>query len=203
MIIPFVRSIRAEHCNYRKELKLCLSKKRLASICIAATCVFSASAAPVTSANRIYSNGDVNMDGNVDTVDAFIILEEYVRTLTNDSSGRLSREQVQLADVNQDGKIDTMDALGVLSDYSKSVVTLEWEVCPEDLNGKTKENVSIYGIDLEDNMKTVYPYLESFSISDSVVSIVGMTDKNDQRTAFQLKGIAYKTYDNNIVFSYH
>lgn len=32
-------------------------KKRLASICIAATCVFSASAAPVTSANQIYSNG--------------------------------------------------------------------------------------------------------------------------------------------------
>ena len=52
--------------------------------------------------------GDVNMDGNVDTGDASMVLRYAVSILT------LTDEQLELADYNGDGDVNTGDASGIL-----------------------------------------------------------------------------------------
>jgi lysophospholipase L1-like esterase len=70
-----------------------------------------------TEPTQTVSLGDVNEDGNVDALDASLILTEYALIATgNDSS---FSEAVQLAaDVNSDGAIDALDASVVLSYYA-------------------------------------------------------------------------------------
>jgi len=52
----------------------------------------------------IFNMGDVNMDGAVDTVDAFLVQKHYV------GLGELSEVALAYADTRVDGTVDTLDA---------------------------------------------------------------------------------------------
>lgn len=54
--------------------------------------------------------GDVNGDGTIDTSDAVMIIEHYIKGITD----KLNKAT---ADVNGDGKIDTTDAVKVINKY--------------------------------------------------------------------------------------
>ncbi len=67
-------------------------------------------------AKPMYTLGDVNEDGYIDTVDALWILQCYVK----------KRElSLDCADVNRDGMIDTVDALKVLQFYVGKITSFE------------------------------------------------------------------------------
>ncbi len=55
--------------------------------------------------------GDVNGDGKINTADARLVLQAYVKIK------ELNNEQKELADVNKDGKINTSDARQILKYY--------------------------------------------------------------------------------------
>lgn len=73
------------------------------------------------------------------------------------------------------------------------------QIIANEIIGKTSIDTSIYGDDLEYNMVEESPGISNFSIKDRIVNIVGYVDSNDSNTEFCLTGIAYRTYDNNIV----
>ncbi len=64
-----------------------------------------------------YSLGDVDADGNINALDASMILTAYANTATGKDSG-LVQEQITAADVNSDGAVDALDASEVLSYYA-------------------------------------------------------------------------------------
>ena len=69
--------------------------------------------AAMLAANEAYV-GDVNRDGNVDSTDASVILEEY----SNLSTGGNPMYLKMLADFNEDGSVDSSDASAILRFYS-------------------------------------------------------------------------------------
>ncbi|MBO5163917.1 MAG: hypothetical protein J6B75_05650 [Ruminococcus sp.] len=72
---------------------------------------------PVT--EPVYTLGDVNNDGTVDSSDASDVLVEYAKKQTG-SPSVLSDTQKKAADVNRDGSIDSTDASMILTYYSKA-----------------------------------------------------------------------------------
>lgn len=62
--------------------------------------------------------GDVNEDGEVDAVDASIVLAEYARTSTGGKRTFTDRQFIA-GDVNEDGQIDSVDASLILAYYAK------------------------------------------------------------------------------------
>ncbi len=61
--------------------------------------------------------GDINDDGNIDAVDASLILTAYAKKATTGSNG-LSSIETKAGDVNTDGNVDAVDASLVLSYYA-------------------------------------------------------------------------------------
>lgn len=68
--------------------------------------------------------GDVNFDGNVNAVDASMVLAYYARVSTNQEGG-YNEEQILAADVNQDRLINAVDASYILSYYAYTSTTKE------------------------------------------------------------------------------
>ncbi len=66
-----------------------------------------------------YLRGDVNLDGVVDTEDAFCVLWEYAQqSLTH--SGTLTDLQLWIADVNEDDEVDAQDAAYIMIYYAQA-----------------------------------------------------------------------------------
>lgn len=80
--------------------------------------------------------------------------------------------------------------------YAKS----ENQIILNKIEGKTSINASIYGDDLEKNMVNEHPSISVFTLNNNNVTVSGFINTDDKDTAFVLSGIAYKTYDNNIIF---
>ncbi|MBQ8296151.1 MAG: hypothetical protein IJX77_00025 [Ruminococcus sp.] len=64
-----------------------------------------------------YTLGDVDSDGNINSLDASMVLTEYASVATNQGS-TLDDTQKLASDVNIDGKIDALDASGILTYYA-------------------------------------------------------------------------------------
>ena len=64
------------------------------------------------------SQGDVNGDGKVDSVDASAVLAEYA-LLSAGKKGKLTEKQSKAADWNSDGNIDSVDASAILAEYAR------------------------------------------------------------------------------------
>ena len=64
------------------------------------------------------SQGDVNGDGKVDSVDASAVLAEYA-LLSAGKNGKLTEKQSKAADWNSDGNIDSVDASAILAEYAR------------------------------------------------------------------------------------
>ncbi len=77
----------------------------------------SATTPPVT--EPVYTLGDVNNDGAIDSSDASDVLIEYAKNQTG-SPSVLTDIQKKSADVNHDGSIDSTDASLILAYYSAS-----------------------------------------------------------------------------------
>ncbi|MCR4889972.1 MAG: leucine-rich repeat protein [Ruminococcus sp.] len=75
-------------------------------------------------------SGDVNNDGQINSIDASSVLAYYTKVSTNQDGG-YSEEQKAAADVNGDGQINAVDASNILSYYAyvsttkESVISLE------------------------------------------------------------------------------
>ena len=68
-------------------------------------------------AEEEYVLGDVNDDGEIDTLDSLIALRIYVNSYTPTSTERLA------ADVTRDGTVDTLDSLQILRYYVKNITS--------------------------------------------------------------------------------
>lgn len=81
--------------------------------------------------------GDVNRDGQVNAVDASIILQHYALT----STGLPSKIYEVAADVNHDGQINAVDASIVLSYYAASATgrVVEYELIVEENENNPKQ----------------------------------------------------------------
>lgn len=66
--------------------------------------------------------GDVNSDGDVNAVDASLVLAEYAAT-SSDNPGRFTGDANTAADWNGDGDINAVDASAILAFYAASSVT--------------------------------------------------------------------------------
>ncbi len=64
-----------------------------------------------------YRTGDVDADGNINALDASMVLTEYAAKATNQPS-TLDEVQALAAETNGDGNIDALDASDILSYYS-------------------------------------------------------------------------------------
>jgi hypothetical protein len=64
-----------------------------------------------------FTKGDVNEDGNIDAIDASIVLAEYANIATSKPE-TFTSSQKKAADVNEDGNIDALDASAILSYYA-------------------------------------------------------------------------------------
>ncbi len=84
-----------------------------------------------------YTLGDINVDGNIDTFDAFAVLEYYAQKaagytdvmFTDGTSLKAENAAFAAADVNKDGEADTLDAFKTLRYYAmqSSGESPEWE----------------------------------------------------------------------------
>lgn len=88
-------------------------------VCMAISAVMSAvfCAGMVASAEEVYSQGDCNGDGLIDSRDATDILMYYTANSVGGETG-WSEEQFSSADVNADGQVDSKDASVTLAYYS-------------------------------------------------------------------------------------
>ena len=66
--------------------------------------------------------GDVNSDGNVNAVDASLVLAEYAAT-SSDHPGSFTGDENNAADWNGDGDINAVDASAILAFYAESSVS--------------------------------------------------------------------------------
>ncbi len=66
----------------------------------------------------VYTLGDVNRDGNVDAVDASLVLSAYATAAVNGGDNGLNKYEVYTADVNKDTNVDAVDASFILSYYA-------------------------------------------------------------------------------------
>ncbi|WP_294412878.1 leucine-rich repeat protein [uncultured Ruminococcus sp.] len=80
--------------------------------------------------------GDVNFDGNVNAVDASMVLAYYAMISTNQDGG-YNEEQMLAADVNHDGDINAVDASSILAYYAYVSTTKE---TPMSMEEYTKKN---------------------------------------------------------------
>ncbi len=62
--------------------------------------------------------GDINDDGNIDAVDASLVLSAYAYSATHGGNNNLNAEEKAIADVNDDGNVDAVDASMILSYYA-------------------------------------------------------------------------------------
>lgn len=72
-----------------------------------------------TSQSPVYILGDVNADGNVDSIDSSLVFIEYAK-VSSGSKGIFNDEQKRAADVDKNGKTDAVDASKILSYYAYS-----------------------------------------------------------------------------------
>lgn len=84
-----------------------------------------------------YRLGDVNMDGEVDAVDASAILTYYARISVGENDSNINEA---LADFDRNGRIDSVDASMVLSLYAKSATmqSVSYELVSIDVNDDSK-----------------------------------------------------------------
>ena len=75
--------------------------------------------------------GDVNFDGNVNAVDASMVLAYYARVSTNQEGG-YNEEQMLAANVNHDGDINAVDASSILAYYAYVSTTKETPMSMEE-----------------------------------------------------------------------
>ncbi len=68
-------------------------------------------------AKKAYPRGDVNDDGNIDAVDASLVLTEYAAIATNKPT-TMDAPQKVAADVDYDGTINAVDASKILAYYA-------------------------------------------------------------------------------------
>lgn len=66
-----------------------------------------------------YTLGDVNGDGHIDSEDALLALQIFVKSKTPTETERLA------ADVNRDGTVDSYDALQILKYFVKQIESFE------------------------------------------------------------------------------
>lgn len=91
----------------------------------------------VAKAEEYYRLGDVNMDGEVDAVDASAILTYYARISVGENDSNINEA---LADFDRNGRIDSVDASMVLSLYAKSATmqSVSYELVSIDVNDDSK-----------------------------------------------------------------
>ncbi|MBP5430847.1 dockerin type I domain-containing protein [Ruminococcus sp.] len=77
-----------------------------------------------------YTDGDVNGDGEVNAVDASLVLREYALLSGETQSGSFTDAQKKAADIDENGFVDAVDASRILSYYAY-VSTIEEGVAPE------------------------------------------------------------------------
>ena len=74
--------------------------------------------------------GDVNIDGEVNAVDASLVLREYALLSGETQSGSFTDAQKKAADIDENGFVDAVDASRILSYYAY-ISTIEEGVAPE------------------------------------------------------------------------
>ncbi len=67
--------------------------------------------------SKMHIPGDVNGDGQINSVDASAVLAEY-SAISGNKPASFTKEQNDAADINKDGKTDAVDASQILSYYS-------------------------------------------------------------------------------------
>ncbi len=97
--------------------------KKAIAVSTAAICLLGSMLPFSASAAQEYLLGDVNMDSHIDTKDATMILQEYVRSsILHEGSSSLSDFQKALSDISQDGGITEVDAIYALKYYGLSML---------------------------------------------------------------------------------
>ena len=86
----------------------------------------------VKSDNSNYTDGDVNGDGEVNAVDASLVLREYALLSGETQSGSFTEAQKKAADIDGNGFVDAVDASRILSYYAY-VSTIEEGAAPESI----------------------------------------------------------------------
>ena len=89
----------------------------IAALSLPAALHFTEVAASDTPSYKAYLKTDVNSDGEVNAVDASLVLEEYVEVSTG-QAGELTGTMKYVSDYDNDGTISSVDASGILSTYA-------------------------------------------------------------------------------------
>ena len=66
----------------------------------------------------VFTCGDVDGDGSINSVDASLVLSEYARRSSQTPIKTFSSEQEEAADIDGNSLIDSVDASAILSYYS-------------------------------------------------------------------------------------
>ena len=77
-----------------------------------------------------YTYGDLNGDGEVNAVDASLVLREYAQLSGETQSGSFTDAQKKAADIDENGFVDAVDASSILSYYAY-VSTIKEGVAPD------------------------------------------------------------------------
>lgn len=102
----------------------------------------------------VYDLGDANMDGNINSRDALLVLQNAAKLIV------LSEKQFELGDVNKDGVADAKDALYILQ-YAAHIISSFDEISePSDPTPKPTKVPS--GYEIFDSIDVEYDYFNSF-----------------------------------------
>lgn len=71
--------------------------------------------------NLANPDGDISVDGTVDTIDSIMVLQEYNKVSIIGEASDLTLLQSLSADVDMDGSITTTDALEILKRYTETI----------------------------------------------------------------------------------
>jgi len=103
-----------------------MNKNKITPMLLAAFTALSASGyvceADGTQSYKAYYKLDANGDGEVNSIDASVVLTEYAQISTG-RTGSLSQTIKYVADYNNDGTLDSVDASGILSTYAYNSTT--------------------------------------------------------------------------------
>ncbi len=87
---------------------------------------------------RSCNDGDVNDDGEINAVDASLMLKEYAKLSSSEQKGSFSEAQKKAADIDGNGFIDAVDASATLAYYAY-VSTLENDAAPESIKEHSRK----------------------------------------------------------------
>ena len=86
----------------------------------------------VRPAQKEYSDGDVNGDGEINAVDASVTLQEYALLSGEGAAGSFTEAQAKAADIDGNGMVDAVDASRILAYYAY-ISTLDGEEIPQNI----------------------------------------------------------------------